>query len=420
MTSTLSAGTPAVVLMDPVGASINFKPQVSERGMAVISVYTMPREHIHVRWPDHAAGDTVSLYAAELEEIRAMLGELNADIRAVVPAFDVAVDKADTLAEELGLPGNGARLAPARRDKSVMRETAARAGIRIPRYVLVEDAADILRAADAVGFPAFVKQTAGAASHGTRLLSRPQDAGDLSALHRTDHFGRPVRAWLVEQYVRGRELGVNFFSHDGVHHIVDIWEYRQPDDRDYSFPYWDWAQIPPDDPDWQTAVDYVRQVLDAFGVRLGPSHTEIKISGGDAYLIELGARLPAYPMIDAWMARSDLDPHRQSLASRLGEVPKIATAPVKLDGFCGANAMRNDGPPGRLIEIRGLDKVPRLPGVDQVLVGYQAGDIVPTTDSIRTIPVKVSVSAPDYPELLQRLSAVRDTVEFVIEPVSRP
>ncbi|MFI1164447.1 ATP-grasp domain-containing protein [Streptomyces sp. NPDC020801] len=416
MTRSLS-GTPAVVLMDPCGPSMGFKPQVAERGMAVISVYTMPREHVETRWPDHAVGDTVSLYAMELGEIRAQLAELGADIRAVVPASDVAVDKADTLAEEFGLPGNGARHALARRDKSVMRETAAGAGVRIPRYALVEEATDIAGAARAVGFPAFAKPTTGGSSHGVRLLSRPQDAEDLSDLPRIDHFGRPVQAWLVEQYVRGRELGVNFFSHDGVHHVVDIWEYRQPDDRDYSFPYWDWAQIPQDDPDWHTAVDYVRQVLDAFGVRLGPSHTEIKISAGDAYLIELGARLPAYPMIDAWIARSDLDPHRQTLACRLGEVPKIATAPVRLDGFCGAGAIRNDGPAGRLVEIRGLDKVERLPGVDKLVVGYQAGDMVPTTGSIRTVPVKVSVSAPDHPALVQRLAAVRDTVELVIEPV---
>ncbi|WP_328536081.1 ATP-grasp domain-containing protein [Streptomyces sp. NBC_00344] len=377
----------------------------------------MPREHLRTRYPDHTAGDTVSLYAAELGEIRAQLAELGADIRAVVPANDVAVDKADTLAEEFGLPGNGARLALARRDKSAMRETAARAGVRIPRYVMVEDAADIAGAARDVGFPAIVKHTTGAGSHGIRLLSGPEDAEDLSTLHRTDHFGRPVEAWLVEQYVRGRELGVNFFSHDGTHHVLDIWEYRQPDNRDYSFPYWEWAQIPQDDPDWQTAVDYVRQVLDTFGVRLGPSHTEIKISAGEAYLIELGARLPAYPMINAWIEHSDLDPHRQTLAGRLGEVPKIATEPVKFDSLCGANAIRNDGPAGRLVEMRGLDKVERLLGVGTLVVGYQAGDMVPTTSSIPTIPLRVSVSAPDRQELLRRMAAVRDTVELVIEPV---
>jgi biotin carboxylase len=412
------AGEPAVVLMDPVGPSMNYKPRVAERDMAVISVYTMPAEHLRARYPDHAAGDTVSLYATELPEIRARIAETGAEIRAVVPASDVSVDKADAIAEELGLPGNGARFAVARRDKSVMRETAARAGVRIPRYALVEDAVGIAAAARTVGFPAFAKHTTGGSSHGTRLLSRPEDAEDLSALQSTDHFGRPVQAWLVEQYVRGRELGVNFFSHEGVHHVIDIWEYRQPDDRDYSFPYWDWAQIARDDPDWQTAVDYVRQTLDVFGVGIGPSHTEIKISNGEAYLIELAARLPAYPMVDAWIARSDLDPHGQTLASRLGETPRIATEPVKFDGLCGASAIRNDGPAGRLAQIRGLDLVERLPGVDRLVVGYRAGDWLPTSSSIRTVPVKVSVSGADRRELIERMAAVRDTVQLVMEPAA--
>jgi biotin carboxylase len=396
---------------------MGYKPEVSRRAMAVVSVYTMPREHLNRRWPNHTAGDTVSIHAVELGDIRTRLAALGADdIRAVVPASDVSVDKADTLAEELRLPGNGARFALARRDKSVMRQTAARAGLRIPRFELVATSADIPRAARAVGFPAFAKQTTGGSSHGVRLLSRPQDADDHATLHRLDHFGRPVQGWLVEQYVRGRELGVNTFSHDGVHHVIDIWEYRQPDSRDYSFPYWDWAQIPRDDPDWPAAIDYVFQVLAAFGVRVGPCHTEIKITEEGPQLIELGARLPAYPMIDAWIAHSDLDAHGQTLASRLGEMPRIASRPVRHDAFCGAAAIRHDGPPGRLVEMRGLDKVERLPGVDKVLVGYRAGDLVPTTGSIRTIPVRVSVSAPDHRELVDRLAAVRGTVQLVIAP----
>ena len=87
---------------------------------------------------------------------------------------------------------------------------------------------------------------------------------------------------------------------------------------------------------------------------------------------------------------------------------------MRFGSFCGANAIRNDGPPGRLAEIRGLDKVERLPGVESLTVAYHAGDMVPTTESIPTIPVRVLVSAPDHRALLQRLAAVRDTVELVI------
>ncbi|WP_323747889.1 ATP-grasp domain-containing protein [Catenulispora rubra] len=403
------------MILDPGRQGVNFKQQAADRGLAVVSVYTMPRGHIQDRWPDHTDGDDVSVYAAGLDEIRSALDQVHGDVRGIVPASDVAVHTVDRLAEALGLPGNGAKLALARRDKAAMRENAQRAGLRIPAFEVIDDVRAVGPAAHRVGFPAILKQTSGAASHGTLLLRGPQDVQDLPPLHELDYFGRPVRSWLVEQYVRGRELAVNCISHDGRHHLVDVWEYRQPDDSDYSFPYWESAQIPHDDPDRDLVVAYVRDVLDAFGVRLGPSHTEVKVWDGRAYLMELGTRLPGGPMIDHWVAHSDLDPLQQTLGCRLGEEPAITTRPVRFDAFGGASAIRNDGPPGRLVEIKGLTEVGQLPGVDKVVVAFEAGAEIPTTDSVRNIPVGVWVHAPDHPTLLRRLADVRAAVELVID-----
>jgi cysteine synthase A len=90
---------------------------------------------------------------------------------------------------------------------------------------------------------------------------------------------------------------------------------------------------------------------------------------------------------------------------------------VRFDSFCGASAIRNDGPAGVLTEIRGLEDLAGTPGIDKVLLTYKVGDLVPTTDSVRNIPVGVWVSASDYATLVERLAHVRDTVELVIEPV---
>jgi biotin carboxylase len=410
-------GVPAVLLLDPGREGINFKSQSAQRGLAVISVYTTPREHIATRGPNVTAGDAASIFTSDVDEILEEILKLGADVVGVVPVPDVAVHTADMLAAKLNLPGNGAELALARRNKAAMRETAALAGLRIPRFALVKDVQDIAAAAATVGFPAIVKQTVSAGSHGTRLLSCSEDADDNSTLLTLDYYGRPVEAWLVEQYVRGRELAVNCFSYQGKHQVVDIWEYRQPGEQDYSFPYWESAQIPQDDPDWQKAVDYVHQVLSAFGVTLGPSHTEVKVFEGEVYLMEIAARLPGGPMIDQWIAHSNLDPMQQALDCRLGKRPAFLDIPVRFDSFCGASAIRNDGPAGVLTEIRGLEDLAGTPGIDKVLLTYKVGDLVPTTDSVRNIPVGVWVSASDYATLVERLAHVRDTVELVIEPV---
>ncbi|WP_378733277.1 ATP-grasp domain-containing protein [Nocardia brasiliensis] len=416
MNSTLR-GARAVLVLDPVKPDANFKPEIEQHGFAVISVYTMPREFVDSRWPDHQEGDAASIYASDVDEILMEVRKLQAEIVAVLPGYDVAVHIADALADRLALPGNGPELALARRDKAAMREAARRAGLRTPNFAVVKDAKEISKAAETVGFPAIVKQTTGAGSHGTRLLNRAADARNLSSLHEVDYFGQPVESWLVEQYVRGRELAVNCFSYGRKHHVVDIWEYRQPNDEDYSFPYWESAQIPKDDPDWLRAVEFVHDTLVAFDVSLGPSHTEVKIFEGEVYLIELGARLPGGPMVDQWLAHSDLDPFKQTLDCSLGHRPAFVDAPPRFDSFCGASAIRNDGPVGVLIEIQGLDDVIRMPGVDKVVSLFKAGDLVPITNSVKNIPVGVWVSAPDYPTLIARFSQVRNIVKLVIEPV---
>ncbi|MER5357180.1 ATP-grasp domain-containing protein [Streptomyces sp. NPDC002785] len=408
--------SPAVLLLDPVRTGAHYKTEAHRRGFTTVSVYTVAKDVIAENWPDHADGDDISIYSADADEILARLDTLGVNLIGVVPAMDSAVHLADTLADRMSLPGNGIARASARRNKADMRRVAVEAGLRIPRFVLVDSTAKIAAAASEIGFPAIAKHTTGAGSYGTYLLSTPEDAAQTSTMHAKNQFGWQVDEWLVEQYIRGRELAVNCFSHDGEHRIVDIWEYRQPDDSDYDFPYWESAKLPEDDPDWQAAADYVREALTAFEVRLGPSHTEVKIGPDGVHLMEVGARLPGGPMTDQWLAHTDLNPFEQALDCYLGVRPACLAAPVHFRQSCGASAIRNDGPPGILKEIRGLDEVRNMPGVDKVLSIYEPGDYVPVTDNTLNIPIGVWVSAPDYPGVVELLGRVRDTLELAIEP----
>ncbi|MFE1172491.1 ATP-grasp domain-containing protein [Streptomyces sp. NPDC058773] len=417
MTTSLK-GTRAVLLLDPVRNGAHFKSVTRRRGLAVVSVYTMPRQHVESRWPDHADGDDAGFYADDAGQILHGVESLGVELVAVVAASESAVHLADVLADKLGLTGNDLALSPARRNKAAMRAAALDAGVRIPRFALVEDPAGIAPAAAGIGFPAIAKHTTGGGSHGARLLNSAEEAADISGLARRDHFGREVEEWLVEQYVRGRELAVNCFSHDGEHQVIDVWEYRQPDDSDYAFPYWELMQLAEDDPDRQRAADFVGEVLTALGVRLGPSHTEVKVAADGVYLIEMGARLPGGPLTEQWLAHSDLDPFEQTLDCYLGNRPACLETPPRFDALIGSSVIRNEGPAGVLTEIRGMEELLRKPGVDSVASVYAPGDVVPVTDSTKTIPLFISLAAPDRPALLDLMAWVRRTVELVIEPAT--
>ncbi|MEV6211211.1 ATP-grasp domain-containing protein [Kitasatospora sp. NPDC051914] len=407
---------PAVLLIDPVNIGVGYKQAARDMGLAVVSLYTNEPGELNTTWPNHSAGDDVSLFNLEAPELLAALAGLDFEIRAVVPAMESAVHLTDVVAHELGLPGNDLALAWARRNKVAMREHAAAAGIRIPAFRLVKDPSEVLEAAESIGYPVIVKQTMGAGSLGTTLVNDSEAARNYRAVETVDMWGWPVEEWLVEEYVRGREFAVNAFSSDGEHRVLDMWEYRQPDDRDYDFPLWDNVQAVREDRDWARVEAYVEDVLTAFGVHRGPSHTEVKVNADGVYLMETAARLPGGPATDQWSNFTDIRPFHDALECYLGKRPPVMDRPINSRAVFGASAVRNDDAPGTLVAVHGLEQIRNHPGVDKVLVSYQPGDHVPLTTDTKTIPFGAWVSGPDQDAVVRVLAEIRDIVRLEIVP----
>ncbi|MFE9610938.1 ATP-grasp domain-containing protein [Streptomyces sp. NPDC006012] len=409
----MPADAPAIVLVDPVRQGVPFKAAVRDLGLRVVSVYT----HDYLAGlQGHTEGDDLSIYASDADNVIRELAAAHIEARAVVPALEAGVHLADVLAHRLGLPGNDHRLAWARRNKAAMRVHARSAGVRVPEFRLVDDADRIESAAHEIGFPVIVKPTMGAGSQGVRVFSRPDDLAAAPPFVSRDVYREPIREWLVEQYVRGRELAVNFFSADGEHRLVDMWEYRRPDDADYDFPLWDIVQIAPGHPDFARVAAFVRTVLDAFGIRRGPSHTEVKCTEDAVHLIEVGARLSGGPAVDLWTAHGGLRPFHDTLACYLDRRPALFGQPVAFPVRFGSVVIHNEQGPGTLEAIEGVDQVRRLPGVDSVEVGYQPGDHVPPTHDNVSIPFSASVHAADEPAVLDLLAQIRTLVSLRIRP----
>ncbi|MEU7151679.1 ATP-grasp domain-containing protein [Streptomyces sp. NPDC045456] len=405
----------SIVVLNPVKFGLHYKRAVQARGYRLISLYSFSKELLEERWPCHADGDDVSLYSRDLGGMLKELEPYRDDIRAVLSGSDASVDFADRLAHTLHLPGNGVELAYARNHKDAMRRVAGQAGLRIPRYRSVTSIADIPAAAHEVGFPAIVKHTYGGGSHGAVLLADDAALAGLGRLVKFDHFRDPVRKWLVEQYIRGREIAVNTMSYDGQHQIIDMWFYSQPDDSDYDFPYWNNVQINREDPDWDRVAAFTHEVLDVFGVRIGPGHTEVKCNADGVYLIEVAARLAGGPVTDMWLAHSDFNPYYADIDCRTGRRPEALGQHITFDAVFGAIAVRNEGAPGVLREIKGLDAFSTGPGVEKVLVAYAPGDWVPTTDSTTNIPLGAWVSGDTAAQVRERMHRLRDLVQLDID-----
>lgn len=398
----------SVVLVDPAMTGQPFKEACRRRALPIVSLYTLDDALLSSYDRTYRQGDERVVHAADAGEAARRLPPA---VRAVIPTTEPSVETGDALGELLALPGNPVATSMARRSKSAMRERAVRAGLRIPRFEIASRR-DVAAAARRTGFPAIAKPQRGAGSHGVVVLSDADSAGQLV---RQDLFGGTNENWLVEEYIRGREIAVNGFSEGGRHRVLDMWEYRQPNDADYDQPYWDLVHLTPEDPDWAAAERFVLEALDAYQVQLGPSHTEIKIDRSGPCLIELASRLPGAHMTDHWTLHSAIRPYDDTLSAYLGESTGLLTKDLSFDASLGICCLRNEDRPGVLVEMRGLDGLRAMPGVDAVIPSYAPGDFVPVTRDLGSLTAFVLVHGRDAEERDTLLCTVRHSVRLELK-----
>ncbi|GHJ40815.1 ATP-grasp domain-containing protein [Streptomyces sp. TS71-3] len=412
----METNDPVILLIDPASRNgPDYRAAIHDLGFAVLSLST----GVSTAANQQAGPDgEMSLQVSDVDDAVRQVRAAGVDVRAVVPAHGASLHVADEIAARLGLPGNDPALGWARLNKAAMRARAAETSVRIPEHRLAHSLGEVAEAARDIGFPVIVKQTMGTGSYGVSVISDAAALDEAGKVWTVDLLGLPVTEWLVERYVRGREYAVNFCSADGEHRLIDIWEYRRPDHRDYDFPLWDIIQIDSAHPDHVRVERFCRQVLDAFGIRQGPGHIEVKCSGDgdDVYLIELAARFTGGPAVPMWTRHSDLRPFHDAVECYLGRRPNMIDGDHGFRAVLGSVVIRNDDAPGTLVAVHGLDELGALPGIADVLVEFRPGDHVPTTTHNMCIPVSASVHGPDRATVLRTMAIARETVRLEIAP----
>lgn len=207
---------------------------------------------------------------------------------------DFYVATAAELADWLGMPRNPVDAMRVCRDKSLLRERLAAEDVTQPRFAVARQVGEVRTAVAAVGLPCVVKPVDDSASNAV-LLCHTEDqalrhaAGILSTT--VNVRGLPTAgAVLVEEYLSGPELSVELFSVDGVTEVVGI-----TDKSVTSPPYFvEYRHVFPARLQEATAAAVIRTALaavEAAGVTLGATHTEVKLTPRGVAVIEINPRL---------------------------------------------------------------------------------------------------------------------------------
>jgi hypothetical protein len=265
-----------------------------------------------------------------------------------------------------------------------MFETVGRNGLRVAKHAAGRSAEEILERAEreSITYPLVVKPSASAGADCVKFCEHPEDVRAACAqIHgQVNALGLVNEQVVVQEMLRGEEFIVNTVSTDGVHRVADILicgKRRVPGHGMLSEVE---KLVPCNGQEQAHLVQYVYRVLDALGIRFGPSHIELMYTPEGPMLIELAARL-----------QGAIDPNAMALCTGTSHVHLSVDALVDPDGFlqqahCGYPFRNNlyrvllsSRRSGVLAGLPGLDCIRRLASFHDVQMWVGPGDRVNET-----------------------------------------
>merc|ERR1711972_493992 len=167
-----------------------------------------------------------------------------------------------------------------RRDKKIQQELVRAAGLRSVRQAGGKQWCDVRAFVDSEPMPVVVKPTESAGSDGVKLCHTIVEAKEHFQLLMTSQkkVGSQDGAVLCQEFLRGKEYVVDHVSRDGEHKTTMIWVYDKRKANGSAFVYYGMVPVEADSEIGRQLIPYVRGVLDALGIKHGPSHGEVMMT----------------------------------------------------------------------------------------------------------------------------------------------
>ncbi len=216
---------------------------------------------------------------------------------------------AAAMRERWGVPGMTRDAVMGFRDKVLMRERLAAAGIRVPKSFRVRNKREAWAAAEQCGWPVIFKPIAGAGSADTWRSDNPRE------FERTLSLTQHIEEASVEEFITGDEYTYETISVDAEPVVEGCTRYY-PNVLEARKNEW----ISPiifsirdmQSPDLQGGIAMGREVLKALGMGTGFSHMEwFRTRSGEAVFGEIACRSPGACMVDLMNFTMDADLFRE-------------------------------------------------------------------------------------------------------------
>jgi biotin carboxylase len=341
-------------------------------------------------------------------------------IGAVVSADDDGAVLAAMASEALGLPHSPLRAVAAARNKLLMRQILAEAGIPSPhfsRFSVDYDPEDVARR---VIFPCVLKPLFLSASRG---VMRANDGAEFVAAFRrvvailrrpevTAQGGQLARQVLVEDFIPGPEVALEGLLSKGKLKVLAIFD--KPDPLDGPF-FEETIYVTPSRLPTSTQAEIVSctaRVAATLGLREGPLHAELRVNDRGAWIIEIAPRSIGGLCSRTLRFGDGISLEEMILRHALG----FGVEQLERENRAAGVMMIPIPSAGILREVKGHEEAKKTPGIEDVRITIPIGqEVVPLPEGTRYLGfIFARDGTPDRAEAVLREAHRRLT--FVITP----
>jgi len=315
-------------------------------------------------------------------------------IRKIDGVICVAADApvtAATVAQKLALPGISVESAQLACDKLAMKRRFAERGVPVPWFAPVHTVQELQRFAVERGSNLVIKPVD---SRGSRGVQRVAQVADLAKAFAFAKSHSPTERVMVEQYLDGPQVSTESVVVNGECHTPGF------SDRNYEYleryaPFFieNGGDLPSHLPQdvQQKVKDVVAKAAAALGVTSGTVKGDMVVHDGEAYVIELAARLSGgFFCTREIPLNTGVDFIGAAIRVALGEaVPAEELTPKRLVPVIQRYAFPRAG---RVVSISGAEEARKVAGVNEVIVTARPGDVIPAAGDKRPSAAMVLTS----------------------------
>merc|ERR1711879_407586 len=249
---------------------------------------------------------------------------------------------------------------------------------------------------------------------GVKLCHTIEEAEEHFTLLMTSQrkVGSQNASVLCQEFLRGKEYVIDHVSRDGVHKTTMVWVYDKRQANGGDFVYYGKIPVAIDSKEAQELIPYVRGVLDALGIKNGPTHGEVMMTQRGPCLVEMNCRAHGgdgawYPLAKELtggftQVNCSIDAFMDEQA--FSKVPEVPPSPYQA---VGQNVMLVSFGEGIVKSMPGYDQIKAMDSFVSLETGIAPGSKVERTVDIFTSVGSVILMHHDAATLAQDIATIR-------------